>query len=447
MIPGDVGFGVPLCGETGYANAAILLDGQAAAQAGETGRYRIYIGPSIGTSPAGLAAGEHVLVASAAGARTKAIRFREQWLRETDGCRQLHARLDPRKPGDGLDTKETGATSFADADGDSIDDFIEDWLSQRFAPIVHHGEKETNFPVSVDQWLRHTNLWFLEGDTARRIVLGPLSQGQLTGAVATSSQGIQIESVGMRSRGKRFTFFLEDVPGAERSGSQTSPSDWITYVHSYPNESGGVTLQYWRAYTWNGARALGLDWGHGGDWEGVAIHLDVALQPEKVVFLQHAGIVYETDTVRWEGTHPLVWSSEGGHSTYPDSSRLHSRCWIRQETWNRGRVTRWDGVRLSLSGGLLNLGEKSLPRNGQAFVQYSGLWGSRRRFYLTSGYWGPAFNETGARCADGTQAYPAGIFYKAETDTCAPIHLTAWCDGISAGMNRTKECQATFDAP
>ncbi len=41
--------------------------------------------------------------------------------------------------------------------------------------------------------------------------------------------------------------------------------------------------------------------------------------------------------------------------------------------------------------------------HGQLFIRYAGLWGSPGLFYSTSGYWGPAFNETGMR-ADGFES-------------------------------------------
>ena len=127
-------------------------------------------------------------------------------------------------------------------------------------------------------------------------------------------------------------------------GQVSSPKDWITYVHSYSNSLGGITLQYWRAYTWNQAGVLGIDLSHGGDWEGIAVHLNSLLVPEKVAYLEHSEIVYETRRVQWEGNHPLVWSEEGGHSSFPSphGGGLRSR-WTRQETWTGGRVIWWNG--------------------------------------------------------------------------------------------------------
>jgi hypothetical protein len=75
------------------------------------------------------------------------------------------------------------------------------------------------------------------------------------------------------------------------------------------------------------------------------------------------------------------------------------------------------------SGGLLNLGAKIGPMNNQVFIQYSGLWGSPGTFNGTSGYWGPAFNETSMK--------PDGF-------------VTAWgAEMASDRVNITRECYPT----
>jgi hypothetical protein len=335
-----------------------------------------------------------------------------------------------------------------DIDADGLDDGLEDRLAERFAPIVYHGEQESSFPISVDRWLERTHLGTLDTTSwtsrTRRIVTGPLRQSQLLEHVALID-GVALSSSGSRSRGKRVSFFLEDVPKAAGPPS-VHPGDWVTYVHSYPNDMGGVTLQYWRAYAWDDARFMGLNFGHGGDWEAVVVHLDAHLQPVRTAYLDHTAIVDWRASVRWEGTHPLVWSEEGGHSSYPDSRHMRSTRFIRHPTWTGAVVTRWDGIPLGTSGGLINVGEKSHARNGQVFVQYSGLWGSPGKLFLTTGYWGPAFNETGAQCSDGQPAYKPYPRRRADSSRCGRLYLKAWCDGMKdQPLKRSQECYADDD--
>ncbi len=165
----------------------------------------------------------------------------------------------------------------------------------------------------------------------------------------------------------------------------------------------------------------------------------------RTAYLDHTGIVDWGESVRWEDTHPLVWSEEGGHSSYPDSRHSRSVRFIRHPTWTGGVVTRWDGTPLGTSGGLVNVGEKSRPRNGQVFVQYSGLWGSRGSLFMTSGYWGPAFNETDAQCADGTPVYRSYTRRRADSPRCGRIYLRAWCEAMIGTLDRSRECYASDD--
>ena len=178
------------------------------------------------------------------------------------------------------------------------------------------------------------------------------------------------------------------------------------------------------------------------------MHLDARYQPVRTTYLDHSGIVDVTTSMKWEGSHPLVWSEEGGHSSSPDASRSRSTRWYRQETWTGGVVTRWDAVRLGDSGGLRNVGEKSHPRNRQLFIRYSGLWGPPGRLFITSGYWGPAFNETGATCADGSSAYRPYLWRRADSQRCSPIRINAWCDGADPTyLDLRAECFALSDVP
>jgi hypothetical protein len=334
-----------------------------------------------------------------------------------------------------------------DSDGDGLDDALEDALAERFAPIVFHGERETTFPTTVDRWLTLTDLYFEdETGTARLVAAHPLQQAQLLGHTATV-HGMTVSSDGSRSLGKRISFALGNV-GLHSDAGLVRPNEWVTYVHSYPNAFGGMTIQYWRAYIRNDARILGIDFGHGGDWEAIAVHLDGQQRPVRATYLDHTGIVDVTGSAKWERSHATVWSEEGGHSSYPDASHSRSTRWFRHETWTGGSIMRWDSTHVGVSGGLRNVGERAAPRNGQLFVQYSGLWGDRGHLFVTSGYWGPAFNETGATCATGGQAYRPSLLRRAERADCGPIRLNAWCDNAdSARLNVSDVCYAASDVP
>jgi hypothetical protein len=317
-----------------------------------------------------------------------------------------------------------GAGSGADSDEDGIDDLLEDALAERFAPIVHHQRSETNYPVNVEWLLARTNLREYDGRVA-----GGREMANPIGSQAA------LPSNGVRSVCKESGYFLADVDKASRAGLRDDPRGWTTYVHAYGNADGGVTIQYWRLYAYDETRVLWTDWGHGGDWEGIAVHLDRTHQPETVGLLGHTGIErLAARDITWEGTHPLIWSESGGHATRKAGARS-AKDVTRQDTWTPA------------GGRLVNVGEKSHPRNGQVFVQYAGLWGAPHRWFVTSGYWGPAFNETGAVCDNGRAPYRIGLGCGAES-ACPRIVHTAWCDRMDGGrLNLARECSAASSAP
>jgi hypothetical protein len=320
----------------------------------------------------------------------------------------------------------------SDGDHDGLADGCEDALAQRFAPIVIHSTDESNFPTNVDVFLRETSLAFHDESCGRAkdtvIERAPTEADLTQRAADVRCGGDRVASAGSRSRGKHETFFLADVPREDRRGSADS-RDWTTYVHAYPNVLGGVTLQYWRFYAYNDAFN-----NHGGDWEGIHVVLDPHASVASVRLLQHGSSDdLAPPRLEWFGSHVIVYSEGGGHASRASGAGIVARhcdlepcvvsledrgSYVWQETWRGGRV-RWPDGRATEGGGLVNMGEKSAPLNGQLFVQYSGLWGSPGAFYWSSGYWGPSYNETSMR-GDG--------------------FLTSWCAGMAGALDRHREC-------
>jgi hypothetical protein len=321
----------------------------------------------------------------------------------------------------------------ADGDQDGLFDRCEDALAQKFAPIVYHSSDESNYPVNVDWFLPKTNLYFYD-DACTPDWYGGLkaapSQWDLLAWNVSGGCGSSdtVYSNGTRSESKQRTFFLMDVAASYRRGSLNS-SDWRTYVHAFPNDWGGITVQYWREYAYNDAAN-----DHGGDWEGEFVLLDSNLNPGRVILMGHDGIAnLGPGSYVWEGNHVRVFSEGGGHATHETGSGIYavgcsggSPCSIdpnnqatnvRQETWNGGTV-RWTNGSTSTNGGLLNVGEKIHPLNNQVFIQYSGIWGSPGTFFGTSGYWGPAYNET-AKQGNFMTAWCYGRI-NAPTGECTP---------------------------
>jgi hypothetical protein len=323
----------------------------------------------------------------------------------------------------------------ADEDEDGLVDACEDELADRFAPVVYHSSDESNLPTNVDRFLAQSTLGFFDDacapDLRVELVRAP-RQSQLLGheVDATCGGHETVDSGGTRSVRKARTFFLKDLPVAARAGSFDS-RDWTTYVHAYPSDGGGITVQYWRFYAYNDALN-----DHGGDWEGLHVVLDASREVAKVRFLAHASMEeWLPASLGWEGRHVRVFSEGGGHATRGLPFGIRARdcensepcmidpsepsTFIRQETWRDGSVA-WPEGQSTPGGRLVNVGEKRAPLHGQVFIQYSGLWGSPGLLYGTSGYWGPAFNETDMRRDGFASAWCVGMLSPELVHECWP---------------------------
>jgi len=341
---------------------------------------------------------------------------------------------------EGLDSGVQGACcspsalQAPDRDRDGLADQCEQALAERFAPVVYHSSAESNFPSNVDAFLARSRLAFYDdscGPDLRVPLMDAPTQADLIGHLYDGGCGSKdvVRSDGTASRHKHRTFFLEDVPEADRGGSRDT-RDWWTYVHAYPSVGGSLTIQYWLFYPYNDSFN-----DHGGDWEGMQLVLDPWLHPTIVRFPGHWGHLKDMPATRmqWEGSHPRIFAESGGHAMHDSGDdivargcRTHEPCVIRiankathvrHETWPGGHVE-WPDGRTTEAGRLLNLGSKRAPLNGQVFLRYTGLWGSPGMLFMTSGYWGPALNES-RKAADGFRS--------------------AWCMGMT-GPNLREEC-------
>jgi hypothetical protein len=363
-----------------------------------------------------------------------------------------------------------------DADRDGLADAVEQELAEKYAPIIYHERNERNFPTNVGDFFQKTSLYFFDNgcpaDANSKAAPGcakpPSNLSGMSCLVENrpdlqskeSYRWRQYDPCGQKTyyadtcfdRDKELTFYLSDVAAKDRKGDPDT-AVWITYYHAYINdrcaftegvERCGVTVQYWRFYAYNTGPIPGGLGSHGGDWEGVHIVLDEKLEPIEARLLGHRGISYyrrprgqpwaenqRWGALRWEGARVKIKSENGGHASTPFTSDKEAD-YIRQETWAGGKV-RWPLNQTHRPGQLTensltplrNLGEKTAPMRGMAFIQYAGLWGSPGKSLpfvgpISSGYWGPAYNETGQR---------------------SDSFITAWCEGMKESKKQAASHQ------
>jgi len=212
---------------------------------------------------------------------------------------------------------------------------------------------------------------------------------------------------------------LTDVSDADKAGLKDA-SGWITYFHAYRNTDAGWTIQYWFLFPFNtGVKVGPVEIGyHGGDWEMVSIVLDKVDSPMSVHSTGHTQI----ESVPWSavqknGTHPILYSERGGHEMH--ASPVGPPPYIVHPTWANSFAI-FPGAAPQAVGPLRDMGSKLHP--AASFVLYSGLWGDIGSTPISSGYWGPVFNETGMK---------------------PDRYLSAWCDGVAdpqASENGLREC-------
>lgn len=296
-------------------------------------------------------------------------------------------------------TTKSQVSICTDCDKDGILDSLEQTLAEKFAPIIFHDSNEPNFPTNVDEFLLHTSLFIFDDECdfpsrdVHKLVKVKPSQNDL---IVQSFDDNFCGSTGLvksnctRSIKKQRTYYLKDVDTEFKKGSSDS-KNWTTYFHSYKNIHNGITIQYWRFYSFNtGFKLSKFDFSHGGDWECVQVVLDSLLNPIFADLLGHTKIDrYAWNSLNSENNHLLIFAGKGSHSSIPYQNQQG----VKQETWTNGKVFQLNG-NISETGALLNIGEKIHPLNSQYFIQYSGIWGSPGDFYFTSGYWSPTYNET-----------------------------------------------------
>ncbi|MGE3725344.1 MAG: FimV family protein [Candidatus Sericytochromatia bacterium] len=315
----------------------------------------------------------------------------------------------PAPPANGLCSR-----AGKDSDQDGLSDACETILAETYAPVFYHSSQEKYFPTQVDAYLKQTALWFWDSDCDpdlnEQLQAFPVQSQLLTQTQAASCKSkLPASSQTTRSKDKVRSFYLKDLPEEARKGSSNT-RDWITYVHAYPNTLNGATLQYWRFYAYHSG-----DGDHGGDWVGVHIVLDSVFKPLRVGFAAENEIRYLNwrDLEREGENRVRLYSYPESHLVFTAGKEVPAdgckglggffscrmdpakpETFVRHESWKDGQVT-WFSGDVGSSGGLLNLGERSLPLNGQSFIQYAGLWGSIGKNAVNSGDYGPAYSGIG----------------------------------------------------
>ncbi|MFE8599619.1 Vps62-related protein [Archangium violaceum] len=277
---------------------------------------------------------------------------------------------------------------ITDVDLDGIDDAFEDQLAAKFAPEVRLAPDSIDWarPANVDWYLARVHMRFDHSGCPDCEVLAlatPTQSNLSTQSHKTKGTFCTHTSTVYASNASRKEFFLQ--PPDDNVHKGTTSSGWRVYVHTKKSVvvSGGYDIQYWFFYPYNDSYA---SVNHEADWEHITVSTDAVGNFQSAWYAAHSGgHRYTASQLKWNGTHPIVYSADGSHASYPtagtyptevsgfdDHSYEGGPVW---QTWNN-----W-----------VNVGEKNAPRNGQNFIKYGGRWGEVGELDATSGPQGPSF--------------------------------------------------------
>lgn len=307
------------------------------------------------------------------------------------------------------------AAQAVDYDYDGLDDGLEWTLSVRHAPVIYLHPSEWNLPANVEWFLDRARMRFHHSCSALALCCGDHGIFDYGGATQStlisqvhSKRGWSLlkgcHHTNPQSSGGDWDddhhFFLQ-LQDADHSGAWYT-GDWKVYTHVYPNTLGGINVQYWFFYAYNDGPS---GFNHEGDWESLLVELDAYQNVNKVYTARHndpySDHAFAPGSITWYGgTHPVVLSALGTHATYESYSSCssatieHGCAWgdpsWRWFTWSGGRPAGDAGYQ---GGGLVHVGEKGYPLNGQRFVKYSGRWGEIGSTAWTNGPRGPAYQS------------------------------------------------------
>ena len=302
--------------------------------------------------------------------------------------------------------------TYVDADADGLDDGVENCALNDHAPVAY-------LPLGLD-WTRPANVdWYLQRSALRFhhnncsddqiVALAGLTQTRLVNQYHRRKHGVAslhpcshygdlIGSGSSSSYDDDQHYFLQ--PNDATHAGSANPADWIVYGHVYPNDIGGMNVQYWFFYAYNDNIA---SFNHEGDWESITVRLDPRGNPSGVYVCAHAHCELRSDITWHTRRHPTVWVADGSHASYStevgcDRNGYSEGAGDNCQTVDAYRWFTWRGGRGSQlgqqGGGVINVGEKDRPLNGQKFIRYYAKWGENGTSDVTSGPRTPTFQAS-----------------------------------------------------
>jgi hypothetical protein len=200
---------------------------------------------------------------------------------------------------------------------------------ERYAPLVFLHPDDDNLPTNARTFLRNSSLRWSHDDACpdheiaaqgsvrgrrlgdgryrHQLASGPLSGCDHEGASFTSADRTRPRDGEAGDEG----FFL-DLDNDARGGLGTRARVYYDYQP-------GSHVTYWLFYAFNDApTGITGAFDHEGDWERISVRLDSQNRATDMAFFAHNGhCTLPWDQVRTVRGHPVVYSANGTHASYP----------------------------------------------------------------------------------------------------------------------------------
>jgi hypothetical protein len=285
----------------------------------------------------------------------------------------------------------------ADSDYDGLSDSLEEYLMERFAPVVYLHPDEEYHPSDVEWYLDRVAL--VHGSEAAivlekgevnaytlisQVINSKHPDNEATGShgsgtldiVQYSGYGNEVTTYRLRHAGSAL------AKGVTRMGCEANGKDLPVgspcYVHvrpvvGYPEM---IDITYWFFYPYQGDYPIspGLNCGsHEGDWEHITVRVgDNGTTIHQVFFGRHTSSegqwMNPSEVTFIQGTHPVVYSARYSHASYATAGKT-------DRAWNADDYTSGDGPVWDTRGTSKNMGELNAPYPGMDWIRFTGRWG------------------------------------------------------------------------
>lgn len=238
-------------------------------------------------------------------------------------------------------------------------------ILKQYAPLIYLHSQEKYFPCSVEWFASQSSLWKITSST-KEAIQKRSPKKKIFDAGDLKAQDI--------SKLKNYTdaqYFLKPKSKKMLTGEPLADNKCQApcYAHMLNKADGGFLIQYLFFYAYNGPTlTIGpVSFGtHEGDWEHIDVHVGADYSITDIFLAAHGanrfGVYANLKKLGWyENTHPIIYSSLYGHSSYPEIMTIPNKALDRT---NKGAT--WDTQHAIID----------IDAPGQEWIQFRGFWGS-----------------------------------------------------------------------